>query len=92
MAEGFVRRCGNGGAFWAVLRRGIATAVWPDMARGGGVPQSGTGEVALPRAGIVRPFSFFLREVRVRFRGRELRAAHTGITVDGLLIKSIPLN
>src|SRR5688500_3389806 len=57
-------------------------------AQDGVVPEFGTGEFSLPRAGIVRPFSFSLREVRVRFGGRELRAVHTkgSLRIQGLRV------
>src|SRR5262245_14386352 len=42
----------------------------------------GRANFSLPHKGIIRPFSFSLREVRVRFRGRELRAVHTAARID----------
>lgn len=37
---------------------------------------SGTGEIDVSHVGTIRPSSFFLREVRIRHCGRELRTVH----------------
>src|SRR5688572_22394451 len=62
-----------------LCRNGLegATACVMIGARWGVVPRIGTAEFSVPRMGIVRPFSFFLREVRVRFgRVRTARSSH----------------
>ena len=58
--------------------------------QGRDVPRSGTGVfITVPFAGIVRPFSFFLREVRIRIGGPELHAVHTSEMIDEARVASI---
>ena len=63
--------CVRGGD-WVEDRTGKAVG----HGRDGASSRGGTGEFSLPHVGIVRPFSFFLREVRIRFRVAELHAVH----------------
>jgi hypothetical protein len=56
------------------------------------VPQLGTGELSLPHLGIIRPFSSFLRGVRVRLRVAELHAVHRrkyGSLSDGVKLERV---